>query len=354
MKNEGVVGISGTRHNGQNPYHTSMTKEFNQIVWDDELRREWTRLLELAYREDLGEQGDWTTQALVPKNAPGQAIVVARQAGVLAGEAAVAMTLERFDLRLHWSAFARDGDILAAGQAIGRIEGPARGLLAVERPLLNLLGHLSGIASLTRKYVEAVADNRARIYDTRKTTPGWRRLEKYGVRCGGGRNHRTGLFEAVLIKDNHLAFGAAAQTSEVLKTSEVLAYTAAEAVIRARRFLEVWLGEAGRQMIVEVEVDTLAQFDQVIAAGPDLVLLDNMRPVEIREAVARRDARYPAIGLEASGGINLSTIRQIAETGVDRISVGALTHSAVSLDFGLDWEPGCANPADSTLPSLNS
>ena len=189
-----------------------MTKEFHQAVWNAELAQDWLRILALAVREDLGTFGDCTTDALVPEEAQGRAAVVVRQSGVLAGEAAIAATcgagVSPACSGLKWLAQARDGDALAPRQPIGMLEGPARAMLAMERPLLNLLGRLSGIASLTRRYVDAVSGTRAGIYDTRKTTPGWRSLEKYAVRCGGGRNHRAGLFEAVLIKDNHLALGA--------------------------------------------------------------------------------------------------------------------------------------------------
>jgi nicotinate-nucleotide pyrophosphorylase (carboxylating) len=299
-----------------------MAKEFHQTLWDDDLRAQWQEILRLAIREDLGQRGDWTTAALVPEDAPGRATIVARQPGTLAGEPAVADTLHALDSRLEWRPAARDSQPLARGQAIGRIEGPARGLLAAERVLLNFLGRLSGIATLVRRYVDAVSGTRARIYDTRKTTPGWRRLEKYAVRCGGGWNHRTGLFDAVLIKDNHLAFG-----------------SAAEAVARARKFLADRFGQAGCQAIVEVELDALEPLEAVLAAGPDLILLDNMSPHELGEAVRHRDACGAAVELEASGGIELATVRRIAETGVERISVGALTHSAGALDFGLDWGP---------------
>jgi nicotinate-nucleotide pyrophosphorylase (carboxylating) len=298
-----------------------MTKEFHQTLWDDDLRQQWDQILRLAIREDLGDRGDWTTAALVPEDAAGHSAIVARQPGVLAGEPAVADTLRRFDGRLQWQPAAHDGQAVAPGQAIGRIEGPARGLLAAERPLLNFLGRLSGIATLTRKYVDAVAGTPARIYDTRKTTPGWRGLEKYAVRCGGGWNHRSGLFEAILIKDNHLALG-----------------SPAEAVARARRFLADRLGDGGREVIVEIEVDTIEQLAEVLPAEPDLILLDNMSLAQLREAVLRRDAEHRAIELEASGGVDLSTVRRIAETGVERISVGALTHSAAALDLGLDWQ----------------
>ncbi|MEE8453043.1 MAG: carboxylating nicotinate-nucleotide diphosphorylase [Thermoguttaceae bacterium] len=309
-----------------------MGKEFQQIVWDDQLQQDWQAILQLAVREDLAEQGDWTTNALVPEDAVGRAVVVARQPGTIAGLPGVEPTLRQIDPRLGWMPKISDGRAVAASEAIGVIEGPVRGLLTAERLVLNLLGHLSGIATLARTYVDAVAGTKAAIYDTRKTTPGWRRLQKYAVRCGGGRNHRGGLFEAVLIKDNHLAWGAEASAESSAR------YTPREAVARARRYVE---DKASRSiagaMIVEIEVDTLEQLDEVLPAGPDIVLLDNMSASDLREAVARRDARNTAVELEASGGINLETIGRIAASGVDRISVGALTHSAVCLDLALDW-----------------
>jgi len=187
------------------------------------------------------------------------------------------------------------------------------------------LGRLSGIATLTRRYVDAVQGTNAQIYDTRKTTPGWRQLEKYAVRCGGGNNHRAGLYDAVLIKDNHLALGR--QGNEP--------FTPAEAVIRTKEFLRK---RSACLPIIEIEVDTLEQLREVLPTGPDIVLLDNMAPPQIVEAIHIRNSLNPNVQLEASGGITLETLRSIAETGVERISVGALTHSAVSLDFGLDWE----------------
>jgi len=308
-----------------------LAREFHQTVWDDRLREDWQTILRLAVREDLAEQGDWTTRALVPEDSAGRAAVVTRQAGVLAGLPGVEMTLHEIEPRLRWTPQQEDGQPVRPGDGLGLIEGPSRGLLSAERLVLNLLGHLSGIATLTRQYVAAVAGTRARIYDTRKTTPGWRRLEKYAVRCGGGWNHRGGLFEAVLIKDNHLAVGAR-------DLVDAARYTPAAAVAKARRFLRAHAAESAcREMIVEVEVDTLEQLPEVLAAGPDLVLLDNMSPAELRQAVACRDAANPAVELEASGGVNLETVRAIAEAGVERISVGALTHSAASLDVALDW-----------------
>ena len=307
-----------------------MNKEFEQISWNEELRSDSLELFQRALKEDLGTAGDVTTAAIVPPDAMGAAAVVARQAGIIAGMPCAALALQLVDASLRWLPEHQDGQSVSAGQTIARIEGPAASMLTAERLVLNLLGRLSGIATLTRCYAEAIAGTRAKIYDTRKTTPGWRRLEKYAVRCGGGRNHRAGLFAAVLIKDNHLAIGAEADAKGAGR------YTIAEAVLRAQRFLAS-RGPACAGMIVEAEVDTLEQLEVLLPAGPDLVLLDNMGPERLRQAVARRDAAFPNVELEASGGINLQSVREIAETGVDRISVGALTHSAVALDVGLDW-----------------
>ena len=232
--------------------------------------------------------------------------------------------LSAVDANLTWESILEDSAELARGTLVGTIRGPARGLLAAERIVLNFLGRLSGIATLTKRYVDAVQGTRAQIYDTRKTTPGWRQLEKYAVRCGGGKNHREGLFDAILIKDNHLALGR--QESEP--------FTPAEAVLRARAFLRQYYTELP---VIQIEVDTLEQLREVLSTEPDIVLLDNMTPSQIAEAYRIRNSVNPKVLLEASGGITLATIRSVAETGVERISVGALTHSAVSLDFGLDW-----------------
>jgi nicotinate-nucleotide pyrophosphorylase (carboxylating) len=319
----------------------AMNKEFRQTVWDDRLAQAWAAVLRLARDEDLGVQGDCTTLALVAESALGKADVVARQPGVVAGLPGVEMTLALVDSRLRWSPKIEDAGRVEKGLCVGTIEGPARGLLAAERILLNLLGRLSGIATLTRQYVNLVAHTNARVYDTRKTTPGWRRLEKYAVRCGGGRNHRSGLDEAVLIKDNHLALGDCPHfclsengTVPFGARGGAKRFSPAEAVVRARRFVEE---QGNPDMVIEVEVDTLEQLDAVLPVRPDIVLLDNMSPAQLREAVARRNAFDPTIELEASGGVNLATVRAIAESGVERISVGALTHSAAALDFGLDW-----------------
>ena len=305
-----------------------MGVDFRQIEWDRQLEQDCRDLVRLAVREDLDRGHDWTTVALVPENAAAKAAVVPRQAGVIAGLLAARLALAEMDRQVAFAMLVEDGATVTPGQQVAIMDGSARSLLTCERIALNLLGRLSGVATLTRRYVEQVAGTRARIYDTRKTTPGWRRLEKYAVRAGGGCNHRLGLYDAVLIKDNHLAFGAAAGAA---------AYTPAEAVRRVRELAEHWKDEARGGWIIEVEVDSLAQLDEVLPAAPDIVLLDNMSLEQLRTAVARRDAGHAGIELEASGGVNLQTVRGIAETGVDRISVGALTHSAVGLDIGLDW-----------------
>ncbi len=316
----------------------ALSKEFHQQTWDDRLDAEWREILRLAVREDLRDAGDWTTRALVPEEAIGRAEVVTRRSGVIAGLPGAETALEYFDARLRWQPETEDGRTVEPGNRIARIDGPAGSLLTAERTVLNLLGRLSGIASLTRRYVEAVRGTAARIFDTRKTTPGWRRLEKYAVRCGGGWNHRTGLFDAVLIKDNHLAFCAGGDLGFPSSSDAGSAFTPAEAVRRVRQFIQVHVPQSGRvQMIVEVEIDTLDQLDELLDASPDIVLLDNMSPAQLHEVVARRDGRNRAVQLEASGGVTLETVRDIAQTGVDRISVGALTHSAACLDLAFDW-----------------
>jgi nicotinate-nucleotide pyrophosphorylase (carboxylating) len=228
---------------------------------------------------------------------------------------------------IELEAHVSDADEVAAGAIVAELSGSARDMLTCERPLLNLLGRLSGVATLTRAYVRQIEGTAARIYDTRKTTPGWRRLEKYAVRCGGGYNHRTGLFDAVLIKDNHLALAAERGLSP------------ADAVGTARDFI-AQRGPENRanDLLLEIEVDRLEQLDDVLRAEPDIVLLDNMSPDELRSAVARRNEIAPQIELEASGGVSLATVRDIALAGVERISVGGLTHAARWLDLGLDWD----------------
>jgi len=308
-----------------------LTREFTQTVWNESTERDLDRLLRLAIPEDIGEAGDLTTAALVPDDVLGQATVAVRTAGVIAGLPVGGVVLRAVDPRLEWLEKADDGQPIEAGAPVAMIRGPARSLLQAERLVLNFLGRLSGIATLTNEYVQAVAGTRARIYDTRKTTPGWRCLEKYAVRCGRGYNHRSGLFDAVLIKDNHLVLGSRSASKDETR------FTPAEAVRRARRYIDKSCPSTTNSTIVEIEVDTLQQLEAVLPAGPDIVLLDNMTPDQLRQAVVIRDKGDPAIELEASGGVNLDSVADIAASGVERISVGGLTHSAVSLDLGLDW-----------------
>lgn len=275
-------------------------------------------VVRMALAEDLGRAGDVTAQACIPEGARMRAVFAARKPGVLAGIDCVRSAVLMMDPKAAVALKLRDGEAFEAGAVLAEVEADARAFLAAERTALNLLGRLCGIATLTQAYVEAVAGTGARIADTRKTTPGLRALEKHAVLCGGGINHRFGLDDAILIKDNHVA----------------VCGGVGPAVRRAR-------AAAGHLMKVEVEVDGLEQLDQALAligegVGPDIVMLDNFTLADLREAVARTAGR---VTLEASGGVTLQTVRTIAETGVDVISVGALTHSAPSLDVGLDAVP---------------
>jgi nicotinate-nucleotide pyrophosphorylase (carboxylating) len=276
------------------------------------------RLLEWALEEDLGTDGDLTSQATVPADAIARAALCTRAAGVVAGLPVAMLTFRKVDPELKFETLVSEGSAVLAGARLATVSGRLRSILAAERTALNFVGRLSGIATLTRRYVEAIAGLPCRILDTRKTTPGWRLLEKYAVRCGSGANHRQGLDTGILIKDNHLA---------ALGSSP-------QAVARAIRSSRT-ANSTG--IPVEVEVDNLAQLDVALGEKPDVVLLDNMPLDQLREAVRRRNAAAPEVKLEASGGVTLATVRAIAETGVDWISVGALTHSAPALDVGLDY-----------------
>ncbi|RZJ39862.1 MAG: carboxylating nicotinate-nucleotide diphosphorylase [Brevundimonas sp.] len=267
-------------------------------------------IVRLALAEDLGRAGDVTARACIPEGARMRAVFAARKPGVLAGIDCVRLAVLAMDPKAVIDLKLRDGQAFEAGSVLAEVEADARAFLSAERTALNLLGRLCGIATLTRRYVDAVAGTTARVADTRKTTPGLRALEKHAVLCGGGLNHRFGLDDAILIKDNHVA----------------VCGGVGEAVRRAK-------AAAGHLMKVEVEVDGLDQLDEALAEGPDVVMLDNFSLADLREAVTRVAGR---VTLEASGGVSLDTIRAIAETGVNVISVGALTHSAASLDIGLD------------------
>lgn len=272
-----------------------------------------TSAVNQALAEDLGLAGDITTEATVPAHAHASAALVARRAGVVAGLEVAEAAFRRLDSKVQFHAEVHDGAMVGANTVIANVSGNARALLTAERVALNFLGRMSGIASLTRAYVERIAGTKAQIVDTRKTTPGLRAFEKYAVRCGGGGNHRVGLFDAVLIKDNHvIASGGLAQAIEAARC------------------------RVGHMVKIEAEVDTIEQLREAVRHKIDAVLLDNMTVVELREAVEIVSGR---LIVEASGGINLETVRAVAETGVDLISVGALTHSAPVLDLALDFSP---------------
>jgi nicotinate-nucleotide pyrophosphorylase (carboxylating) len=268
-------------------------------------------LVRAALEEDLGRAGDITSELTVPESAVATARVVARKPGRIAGLVAAQMAFELVDRGLKVTARLPDGADAAADAVIATIEGSARAILTAERVALNFLGHLSGIATATHALVEAVEGTSARIVCTRKTLPGLRLVQKYAVRCGGGFNHRFGLDDAAMVKDNHIR--------------------AAGGITPAIQRLRAGLGHMVR---IELEVDTLAQLDEVLSLGIDTILLDNMSLQDLRRAVAMAKGRAV---LEASGNVTLATVRGIAETGVDYISSGALTHSAINLDIGLDF-----------------
>jgi nicotinate-nucleotide pyrophosphorylase (carboxylating) len=272
------------------------------------------QLINLAVAEDLGDRGDVTSQALIPGALQGGAAFVARAEGVVAGLPAAALVLAAVDSQLQFVPVVKDGTRVERGTVLATVRGPMRGILASERTALNFLQHLSGVATLTAKFVNAVAGLPARILDTRKTTPGWRLLEKYAVRQGGGHNHRMGLYDGILIKDNHLAALGKCDKWQQLRAA------------------------LGGSRAVEIEVDSLEQLHELVPLAPAMVLLDNMTLDDMREAVAIRKRLLPDLQLEASGRVTLETVRSIAATGVDRISVGALTHSAPALDIALDYQ----------------
>jgi nicotinate-nucleotide pyrophosphorylase (carboxylating) len=267
-------------------------------------------LVRAALAEDLGRAGDITSAACIDPDARLTARFAGRKFGVVSGLACARQAVLALDPSAGFEAAVRDGDPIQAGTVIARVEANARALLSAERTALNLMGHLSGIATLTHAYVEAVAGTGVVITDTRKTTPGLRALEKYAVRCGGGVNHRFGLDDAILIKDNHVA----------------AAGGVGPAIRRAK-------AAVGHLVKIEAEVDGLGQLDEALAERPDVIMLDNFSLADLSAAVARAKGK---VVLEASGGVTLETVRAIAETGVDVISVGALTHSAPVLDIGLD------------------
>ena len=269
-------------------------------------------LVRAALLEDLANGHDLTTEAIVGADRTARASIAARAGGVVAGIDVAALAFALVDDRISVKPHARDGEYVESGTSIATVEGPARGMLTAERPALNFLGRLSGIATATHRLVELAAGTRARIADTRKTTPGLRVLEKYAVRCGGGANHRFGLGEAVLVKDNHIAVAGSIR--------------AAIAAVRER---------VGHMVKVEVEVDTLEQLREVLECGVDVVLCDNMAPAQLAQAVELVAGRAL---VEASGGVREETVAAIARTGVDLITSGSITNGAPALDIALDFE----------------
>lgn len=373
-----------------------MAKDYQAITWCSAVEDDFRTLLDIAIREDIESIGDLTSLSLIPDSAVGRAAVVSRSEGIIAGMPTVEIICGAISPDLHWEPLVQDGERVQKKARIGILSGPARAMMQAERLILNFVARLSGIASTTDKYVQAIAGTKAKVYDTRKTTPGWRLIEKYATCCGGAKNHRAGLYDAILIKDNHLALAAGRAGLGALE------YDPAKAVRTVRKYLEEQdelgprppihchgnlvatckmrtsllaavaevTGSAvlsqiiaktpchliemahkeneqvprkpadnfpAKDVIVEVEVDTFQQFESVLSADPDIIMLDNMSCELMAKAVLLRNERKPEIELEASGGITLETIRDVAATGVERISVGALTHSFHMFDLGLDW-----------------
>ena len=309
------------------------------FLLDEATQREAKTLIDLALIEDLGStdpdiQLDVTTESIVPGNVRGAATFNARMPGVVCGVAVSQLVMEQVNRDLKLEIVRNDGDSIEPGDAIAVLSGNAQDILIAERTCLNFMGRLSGISTLTNQFVQQVAGTAAQVLDTRKTSPGWRRLEKFAVLCGGGTNHRMGLYDAVLIKDNHLAM-MDALTDQPMGEIKI-------AIQSAR----TWINENadrlpnGVETIVQMEVDRIDQFEEALQCEVDIVLLDNMTNEQLSQAVEIRDRLQKKVLLEASGGVNLKTIGSIAKTGVDRISVGALTHSSVNLDIGLDWKIG--------------
>ncbi|MFM9010307.1 MAG: carboxylating nicotinate-nucleotide diphosphorylase [Planctomycetota bacterium] len=301
--------------------------EFVQLAWDEPLAAHVGRLARDWFVEDLAHECDWTSISLVPPDARSELAVVARKPGVIAGLPAAAVVAATCDPDLVLRPRAADGDLVVAGATVATLAGATRSVLAAERTALNLLGRVSGVATATRRLVDAVGNARCRVYDTRKTVPGWRLLDKYATRMGGGWNHRLGLYDAILIKDNHLAAAAERGLSP------------AAAVETSRAFVaKTFPPQRSAAMVVEVEIDSFAQLAPVLVQRPDVVLLDNMGVEELRRCVALRDEQAPEVVLEASGGIHPDTVAGIAATGVDRVSTGWPTHDAPWLDVALDWK----------------
>ncbi len=327
--------MSDSSHPKPRPGQSAGHIDYDPVLPDERLEHAVRCLIRLSIDEDLGDAVDWTTVCLIDPERRGGCQIVPRETGICAGLALLGWIVDEFDADLDCECLVEDGSRMEPHQPIARLIGNVRDLLTAERTVLNVISRLCGIATLTSRYVEQLAGSPARLYDTRKTTPGWRLMEKYAVRCGGGHNHRSGLYDGFLIKDNHLALAGSAAGP----------LPAGDAASKAM----TWRGSRVERMtappIVEVEVDSLEQLRDVLPIGPDIILLDNFSLDELRQAVAIRNELATAVELEASGNVRIDTLAQIGKTGVERISSGALTHQATSLDLGLDWfDSGASQP----------
>jgi nicotinate-nucleotide pyrophosphorylase (carboxylating) len=289
------------------------------LMFDAETQAVAKVLVRMSLQEDLRDVGDMTCLSTIPADLTATVNLVSRQTGTISGLPILPMVFEELPGPVNSTTHLKDGQTVQRGSVLASMTGPVRSLLTGERTVLNFMTHLSGIATSTAQFVEKVRGTRAVILDTRKTLPGYRLLQKYAVRCGGGTNHRMGLYDGILIKDNHLAARGES--------------TCAAAVADARSYMAARSTNAK----IEIEVDSLEQLRDALNERPEIILLDNMTPAMLREAVAIRDARCHETLLEASGGVNLQTVQAIAESGVDRISIGSLTHSSPALDLGFDW-----------------
>lgn len=306
------------------------------LTIDDATRSDIINLTRMALLEDIGDSNletamDCTTLSVVPDDVSASATFVSRESGIVSGVALTKIVLTEFAPEIELTIHVDDGEPVNKLDPIATMTGEARKILMMERTCLNFMCRLSGIASLAAEFVNRVAGTNAQILDTRKTTPGWRRIEKHAVACGGGYNHRMGLYDAIMIKDNHVAMYGNHIDNHHLSVSQ--------AVQMAKKWVQQNHQRLphGEQTIVQIEVDTLDQLETALGANPDIVLLDNMSIEQLEKAVKMRNDRKYKVLLEASGGVNLTTVAGIAQTGVERISIGALTHSAKNFDIGLDW-----------------
>lgn len=302
-------------------------RDYVTVTADSALENDVRLLVRLAIAEDLSDAVDWTSVCLIDDQTEGGCQIVPRQNGVCAGVSTLQWIVDEFDADLTLEVLTEDGQALEPGKPIAKLRGNARDLLTSERTILNVLCRLCGIATEVKSYVDVIDGMKASIYDTRKTTPGWRLLEKYAVACGGGRNHRRGLYDGFLIKDNHLQLGGTGGVP----------MPPGEAAAKALQWRGAQVERMTAPSLVEIEVDSLSQLRDVLPVGPDIVLIDNFSLEEIHAAVTLRDELNPQVELEVSGNVRIDTVAAIAASGVERISSGALTHQATWIDLGLDW-----------------